>query len=330
MNRPDQHKPDESLARLLRLAGPRPAPSAQIRDEVYAGVHEHWREGRGRAQRRRRALYGAVAATVVGAIALVLATQRTGPVPVAANIGVVERAIGALNQGGTGVVRVLDQGMAVAEGATLRTAAHARAGLRLRNGASLRLAPDTELRVESAQRFTLAHGRVYLDTAEAPASVEFEIETAAGVVRDIGTRFEVASDDAQVQIRVRDGLVELQTAAGTLTARRGEALRAAAGAPVSRETFSPVDPYWAWTLELAPAFETDGARIVDLVDWVARETGREAHYADAQARNAAAITRISGTIAGRTPEQTLSTALAASRLQATLEPERVTISVAAR
>lgn len=318
---------DDALGRLLRLAGPRPAPARATRDEVYAQVRATW-EARQRHTRRRRYLLAGAAAAGIAAIGLVLLWPAPHSVAPPVSVATVERVFGEVVVSGSEAR--LQPGAAVPRARALRTVGDSMTGLRLANGASLRIAPATVVQLDTAREFELVQGRIYLDTTGAPPAVQFVVRTPAGEVRDVGTQFEVYSGDAQVRVRVRDGEIEFATASGTVAARRGEALVATPGRGVLRQRFAPTDPAWDWARSLAPAFATDGARIAELVAWVGRESGREVVYADAATRNAARLTRLSGSIEGLPPEQTLSTALAATRLQARIDDARIVVTRAGR
>ena len=71
--------------------------------------------------------------------------------------------------------------------------------------------------------------------------------------------------------------------------------------------------------------DTDGRLVSELIDWVARETGRQAEYADALTRNAAASTRIIGSVSGETPEETLELALETTRFKYYLDDANLSI-----
>lgn len=324
-----EHDSDDALARLLRLAGPRPAPEQAMRDEVYANVRSAWLA---RHRRVRRLRIAGLAAAVVAAIAIAVLLRMPEPVPALATVAVADRVIGDVSisvatlADDSAARDLLQPGVPIAQHRTIRSAGNALAGLKLANGASLRVAPGTSLRLESASEIALEHGRIYLDTAGAPPAAQFAIRTRAGIVRDIGTQFEVLSNAARLRVRVRDGEIELASGAQLVHAHRGEELVVTAGEEVRRQQFAPTDSGWDWTRELAPPFETDQARVADLLAWVGRETGREVVYADATVRNAAAATRISGSIAGLAPEQTMTIALAATLLQARIDGERIVVA----
>lgn len=312
----NQQASDESLARLLKLAGPRTEPAAHVRQEVYDGVHAAWQAGTRRSRMRRR-LLPIVAASVIGVLAVLLwPHQQLQPV-FAGTVGTLDR--GGLEFLREGDWREFEPGDTVSGDTVVRTGSSLRAGVLMANGISVRLDYDTQMRFETPTRLALNHGRLYIDTAGQRSKTALEIVTANGVVRDIGTQFEVQSDATSTRVRVRDGEIILDSAIDKYHAIRGEQLSVVPGGKIVRLPFSSRDAAWSWTFDVAPKFDTDGRLVTELVDWVARETGREADYADARTRNAAASTRISGSVSGQTPEETLELALETTRFRYRLD-----------
>ena len=108
-------------------------------------------------------------------------------------------------------------GAAVMSGSTVTTSAGTLA-MTLTSGVHLRLDASSTVRVDSATDVALERGAVYVDSAGAhptqPGASPISIHTPAGLVRDIGTQFEVRLAGAGIRIRVRDGQVRVTYANG--------------------------------------------------------------------------------------------------------------------
>ena len=91
------------------------------------------------------------------------------------------------------------------------------------------------------------------------------IATPFGDVHDVGTQFETRLTDADVQVRVREGRVELRGA----TAGAGELLVANA----ERVTRGADAAEWTWVERAAPPIRLEGMRLEEVVQRVAREKG---------------------------------------------------------
>jgi ferric-dicitrate binding protein FerR (iron transport regulator) len=242
-----------------------------------------------------------------------------------AEVARVERIIGAVDReaaGGGGWFALGGEALALPAGTRLRSRAGSKIGLVLANGASLRLAPETEIVLASATRVELRAGTAYLDSGAGEARWKgIEIVTAAGVARDVGTQFEVTFDGASYRLRVREGRVLLQRDQEEANAGTGEEIRFDAAGPMRRTLFAADDPRWQWVQDLAPPPEIDGRPVRVLLDWVARETGRPVRYADARTERDASRTTLHGSIDRLAPLDALVVMLATTDLRHELLPD---------
>src|SRR5712691_3592529 len=193
----------DPIARLLREAGPRPPVPAESRARIRSAVRVGWRKSLEGPRRSAILIVVEVAAALLialGAGFWLRERLRVGGVA----IGSVLRAEGRveLSDG-----RVAGAGSALAAGIGLTTGPDGRAALRLNGGPSVRLDSATDLRLISACVLDLRHGAVYVDTVSRSSESEaargsgssdaagvtslIEIRTALGLVRDVGTQFEV-------------------------------------------------------------------------------------------------------------------------------------------
>lgn len=200
------------LGDLLRAAGPRQPAPAERALRVRAAVHEEWRDMLRTRLRHRRQLLG-VAALLATAAAVVLTTRGSlpgrviAPPPPAAIIATLEAGSARLG-GGAGAAeltarggaaardagRPLAVGAAITAGSVIRTPDGAHAALRLGGGTALRLDERTTVVIESDHELRLEAGALYADTGDALAAsthMPLRIQTPYGIVRDIGTRFEI-------------------------------------------------------------------------------------------------------------------------------------------
>lgn len=91
------------------------------------------------------------------------------------------------------------------------TQAGERLHMRLADGSELDVAPRTRLRVNfsaSLRRLELEEGQLAVSVAADP-NRPFEVSAANGVIRDIGTRFEVRASRSRARVVVSDGAVEI-------------------------------------------------------------------------------------------------------------------------
>jgi ferric-dicitrate binding protein FerR (iron transport regulator) len=304
------------LARLLRLTQPRTTAPAAVEATVRARVREEWlRETASR--RRRRPM---IAATLITGLAASLVVWIGGWWPSVP----LDPAATVLRS--TGTVRVDRDGDArgwrplrsteVAPGSRLATDGSGRLALRLASGVSVRLDHGTALDIEAADRLALERGRIYIDTHGTGAGRgSVRVRTSLGTVRDFGTQFEVAHVDESVRVRVREGAIVVDATTARIHGGSGEEVLIQPDGSVARARVEPFGDHWAWVGEIAPSFDTDGRTVLDILAWIASETGRELQFADRPSEQAARAAVLHGSVQGVTPTEALAKVLRTTRLR---------------
>ncbi len=198
------------------------------------------------------------------------------------------------------------------------SAAAGRAAVRLAGGQSMRLDSGSRVRFATGSSVTLERGAVYVDSN---GGDNVEVRTAMGVVRDIGTRFEVRIlDDARsLQVRVREGSVELEQAGETHLVVAGEELQAHVDGRVERNASSICGPQWAWALEAAPVPSVAGRPLQDFLDWASKEACWTVRFVDRATADVAASTILHGDVKDLTLTEAASMVLHGSGLDYRLE-----------
>ncbi|PYT18437.1 MAG: hypothetical protein DMF51_00040 [Acidobacteria bacterium] len=184
---------DDPIALLLRLAGPREAAAQKRSGRVRSEVWAHWRTEVRTVRRRRMIFRATVALAAAAAVVVVIArgpwnpnrTFRGAGGPVASLL----RAEGSFRLTGG---RSLAIGASLLAGSELETGAGGRAALALPGGHSVRLDSETRVRLLSGPALQLDRGALYVDSGPGrPRPTAVEIRTEMGLVRDVGTQFEV-------------------------------------------------------------------------------------------------------------------------------------------
>lgn len=94
--------------------------------------------------------------------------------------------------------------------------------MRLADGSELDVAPNTRLRVKfdsGRRRLELDEGRIVVSVA-ADRQRPFEVAAGGGIVRDIGTRFEVDAGRERTRVIVAEGMVEIDLRASDAAPRK--------------------------------------------------------------------------------------------------------------
>ena len=311
---------DRDLERVLKSAGLREKPPAEVERAVREQLRGEWRNvvaDRSRRGRQRAAL--ALAASILVAVA---GFWAIGPRFAATPVAVASVAIAS------GDVRVtsgwLDRwhdvtaGQTLLEGQTLETGPEGRGALALRGGISARLDRGSRLVVAAADRLELERGTIYVDSGTGPApAAPLDVVTPTGSVRHVGTRYQVRLLDAGVQVRVRDGTVEWRSSAGSVErSGPGQQLTISNNGRVERGRVPAYGTAWDWTMEVSPSIDIDGMPLSRFLAWAARETGRQIAYASPEVEREAARIVVHGSIAGLTPPEALHAVLETTSVQA--------------
>ncbi len=316
--KPSDPETERAMQSLFANVRPRDVPPAADEAEIRRALFVEWDAVTG-----RRAFLGrAIAATAAAAILLATFAAlllRTGSAP-AEVVASVERVRGDAQVGGA----PLSIGAAVPS--ALRIDTHSgQVGLRLANGGSMRLAPQTRVTFASTGHATLDAGTLYFDSEN---GAPVEVRTPLGVVRDLGTQFVARLAGERLDVAVRDGRVAIDRGSGAVDVVAGERVSVTSGASAPRrERSASFGGDWDWAERLAPRFDIDGRRLIDFLQWVEAQTGRTLEFADPKTEQVARDTVLKGSI-DLEPLPMLAAVLALTDLGYTLDGERIVIRAA--
>ena len=301
---------NDPIAALLQLAGRRPAVPADVTARVRDAVREEWEQS---TRRRTRMRLAAVAAAVVGVTAggwLMLRTTTPA--------GVVQPVVATVQTMSGGAIggdrRFLEAGARLRAGDQIETARGATASLRW-GMATLRMDGGTHVRLDSARGLLLDQGAVYV----ASNANGVEITTPLGIIRDVGTAFEVRLQADLVRVRVREGRIDLRRNGAVHSAGAGIELTARARGSVTQRAIPRSGADWEWVVRAAPGIALEGRTLRGVVDSVCREKGLTPVYA-----MGAGDARLHGTVF-LSPDEALDAALAASGLVARADGDRLIV-----
>jgi hypothetical protein len=320
--------PEDLLGHLIRTAGRRSSPPDAHAERTLAAARLAWQG----AVRRRRSWHLAFGAAA-GIAALAAVFQLLLPrLSMPSGIASVERVAGLAHARATESapwMQLAVGGRPIGAGVEVQTLAGAGVALRLGAGVSLRLGAATRVVLRSPTEVQLLAGRVYVDGGGEAGAAPVTIDSAGGSAREVGTQFEFGYDPAvfEAQLRVREGHAWLQRGAVERLASAGEQLRAgprgiSGPTPVARD-----DASWDWVQQLAVPPGVEGQPVALLLQWAARESGRQLRYDSIEAERRAANTRLRGDIGELVPLQVLDVMLATTDLAYSLAAGSIVIHI---
>lgn len=323
----DRDDDDADVARAVRLAMRRPVVTEAQRAAAFDRVQAEWRSATGAVlpagrSRWRAALAASLAAGVVAVALLVGRVSGTEGAEVAlASVAQGAELTPAASrpwQFWGGSARGVRVGTTIHQNETLTTGQQGGALLRVGELLALRVAPQSALRFDAPDRVTLLRGQIYVDSGSHDgAGASLTVATGQGEVRHLGTRYLVRADAGAVDVAVRDGRVLLANADAGLRAEAvaGERLRLVAGGrAIERAPLSPDDAAYGWLASIPAPLDIEGKTLAEFVEWYESETGRRVELGAGGPVDAVRAVRLSGSVAGMTPDEALETVAAVADL----------------
>ncbi len=305
----------DEIAQLIARAGPRPAPAVEIEQSVRAAVEGAWQEANAQrsAQRRTRWLaFAASLAAITGGLLWVGLHDRIAPIPADTTLLAVRGGV-TVNAAGR---RLVVAGSHLPLGTTLGTS---KDGFVLMTVAaeSVRVGPDSRVRIGSGGHLRLSRGRIYVETTDTGRSgAPLIVSTPFGRISHLGTQFQVLVRGSAMAVSVRTGHVRVKDDTGNVQRlSAGEEEEVLRGGTVRRMAITPYGPAWAWADSLVPDLPIDGRPLTDFLDWYAHETGLRLVLLGPGTAAAVHRTVLSGSIAGMTPTQALVAVMATTRFE---------------
>lgn len=265
---------DKALDELLSRATARPTPPDEMTQKARLAIEREWITlARGRSLRRRMAVF-ATAATVIVAVSLLINSWTVLTVqPV--QVATLDKTVGAIYLlGEASELRDAESLEIVTTGQTIVTAAGSGISLSWGGGGSLRMDAETEVRFVSADNVELKSGRIYFDSLpHAGTASRLTISTEHGEVSHVGTQFITETDATTLVVRVREGRVSVNGRYRDADIDEGEQVRLVGSSEPRFTRVRRFGPDWEWVENTAPAPLAAGQKLVDLLDWISRETG---------------------------------------------------------
>jgi ferric-dicitrate binding protein FerR (iron transport regulator) len=322
---------DSDIARVLRAAGKRKEPSADVTNSVYTAVHAEWRAAVKKPERPRapRIWLAAAASIAVAAVALFLGRSVFDSPELVASVS---RTVGAVEMRADDSAnwQNIASTTALHEGESIHTGRDGRLTLTLRDGVSLRLDHDTSVALVTPDRVDITSGAVYVDSGTSELSAgRLQVGTPSGVIQHVGTQYEARLVNGGTRVRVREGRVDVTPVNGSArTLRVGEQILVSSGGIEDRTRIEPSSDEWDWASNAAPDFDIDGRPVHEFLAWAGRETGLKVVFASPESAAEARRAVLSGSVAGLGPDEALAAVLPTTSLRSTEKDGELVIEMA--
>jgi FecR protein len=312
---------EEALRVLLRWAGRRPAPPAEVTAAVYQNTRSAWL-----AQVQRQNSVRRVYAWAAGFVAFAIAGwgvwnlyphQTLALVPEGQALRIkhtfwhpfAEERRGPLYQGDA--LETSAKGALVHQG----------------DGNELVVSANTRLSFPSANTVRLSSGRVYVQAKGLPPAHTLVVRTRLGSIEHLGTQFLVGLEEASLLVAVRDGRVAvhyLQDQA--LELKDGEAARVDPGGKLRRWDLEAFDGTWDWADKLSPPLVIDGQSLYAVLSQIAQRSGLTLRFATPEAEAHARSLVLHGAPIALQPRDALAAVLATTTFTNTTMGREIVVS----
>lgn len=316
---------NQDIEKILDKAGPRVKPEQSIRDEVYQEVHTMW------LKTHQPPFYKAHAIKIAASLFLFISIfsftflyQGNQPVYNIAKSIEIQGQI-QISQNNKDW-KNLHNDKTINPGDYLKTQRNNRLLVNLFNGNQFRVDENTHLKVESNSHLSLLSGRIYIDSDSTGGHHKLTIDTPVAKVNHIGTQYSVAYIGNELNVGVRDGLVLVK---GEHIAQseiaKGRNLRLNTRGEAIYSNIESYDPVWQWTQKISDGYSIQDRTLADYLDWVSSETGYPIRWESDSARNKAANIKLSGSINGIRPADSLDVILPTTRFKYSLDDNQIYI-----
>jgi ferric-dicitrate binding protein FerR (iron transport regulator) len=291
----------DSLSRLMKLAGTPEAPSAEATARAREAALRSWLQGTQQQQQRARRprMWWSLAAAALVLVLVGVTMWQQAPYrhviaqPAAQIVSAQGVGYVASEQG---VQLIARPSVPIFAGARLRTD-DGMLALQVGEVLSLRLNQHTELIVKEADDITLLRGSVYVDTGGVNAATKLRVRTPAGQVRHLGTQFQVAVNDGDTRITVREGRVLLESQSTREEVTAGERLLVDASGARSREAVSTFGADWQWVADIGKPMDIENRPLIEFLAWMVREQGWQLRFMSPGDEQLAQSIRLHGSLA---------------------------------
>lgn len=289
---------DDKVERLIAEAGLRSKPPEDAHERVYEATLKAWKNAEYSAEyglrykRRLIAIAASVLLSLSFAVLNYLPSGRGSEDP----SFLLSYSSGALYIDG----QPAGHATKILRGSTIETDGAAFAEIERGDGLLVRIDENSSLDIVDSFEIELHSGRVYIDSE---GEGRISVLTDYGIVRDIGTQFEVSVIEDGVLATVRDGEIYIKTDSGSyLSAANevwGESTQLRKGESPVVSKVSRTSEHWKWLASASAPIDMEGKTLDSLLIKISRELGLRLKYRNVVVENNAKVASLHGTLYNR-------------------------------
>jgi len=312
---------EQDIERLLAAAGRRQSPPDDMRARVYASTLQAWEALPERSEQAttKRAWtplrYLAMAASALVAVALGV-VMLSGREVASGDAAQVVFARGTFLVGE--IVGLT--GIKLGGSDSLRTGPDSIVTFRTARDALVTLDRDTEIMLAGIDELALRRGRIYVDAHGKQSTLT--VVTKHSKITDVGTQFEVqvSADGEELLLALREGQVDVRgpnhAFSAAAHAGRGDVIRMRGERIAEQQSVATTDARWNWRREGREAYALAGSTVYEYLNWMARDSGHQLHFASKAVEQMSKIGILQGKGSLRSSDDTnIEDALTATRFR---------------
>lgn len=193
----------------------------------------------------------------------------------------------------------------IEQGVWLKTSKDSFTNITLFDNSQLRINQNTIVEFVNLNEVRLVSGEIYHDADNASITNPLKINTSLGNIQHIGTRYLVKKSESDLQISVRNGLVEVSNGVESKQIESGKQILINAQGSQKETNIASYDSLWNWTQNASKPFQVKDKSLNEFIIWYAHENGYQIDWNLSQSKTTRV--KLTGNISGLSKSQQIKT-----------------------
>ena len=300
---------DAIIDELLKTHGERIQPDEIMARRARNNVRAHWQASIVKQQKQRKTFVLRIAAAVMLMVTTGFFVQHNlqdnSPKAIAHSLYVQGEVSISTDHNNWQLAKQGDLTTQLTAGIWLKTSGNSFANITLSDNSQLRINQNTQLQLVSQSEVKLLDGEIYHDADDVIKSMPITISTSLGNINHIGTRYLVNKNQTNLQVTVRNGLVEISNNSSKKQLQAGRQINIQSSGEQQENAVLAYDRLWQWTQDAGQPFMAENKSLHDFVRWYAHENGYEIDWNQQQLKTKRV--KLSGKLSNLTTDQQIKT-----------------------